>query len=185
MALCPDGHNSEVYWRNVGQPCALLQKRWETKMGNRTVLAGALVAGLASAALAGPPGGEEKPGRFTMQPTDGGLLRLDTVTGDVSLCARTGSSFECKPVKDDRDLQSEVARLADENKQLKAEIRRLEESLGLDGSLGRPKPKLELPSEEDVDKALSYLERMFKKFRDKLKEFDSPGSPSNGKGTPL
>ena len=48
--------------------------------------------------------------------------------------------------------------------------------------LEKPKPKLELPSEEDVDKALSYMERMFKKFRDKLKELDKDGS---GKGTPL
>jgi len=151
----------------------------------RTVLAGVLVAGLTCAATAAPPSSEEKPGRFTMQPAEGGFLRLDTVTGDVSLCARAGSSFECKPVKDDRDLQAEVARLADENKDLKAEIKRLEGMLGLDGSPAQPKPKLELPTEEDVDKALSYLERMFKKFRDKLKEFDSPGSPPNGKGTPL
>ena len=153
----------------------------------RTVLAGALVAGLASAAIAAAPSGEEKPGRFTMQPADGGFLRLDTVTGDVSLCARAGAgaSFECKPVKDDRDLQSEIARLAEENKELKAEIKRLEEMLGLDGGPPSPKPRLELPSEEDVDKALSYLERMFKKFRDKLKEFDSPSSGPNGKGTPL
>jgi len=154
-------------------------------MGNRTVLAGVLVAGLAGAALAAPPGGEEKPGRFVMHPAESGFLRLDTATGDVSLCARAGSSFECKPVKDDRDLQAEVARLADENKELKSEIKRLEGLLGLDGSPAQPKPKLELPTEEDVDKALSYLERMFKKFRDKLKEFDSPGSPPNGKGTPL
>jgi hypothetical protein len=154
-------------------------------MANRTALAGALIIGLAGVALAAPPGGEEKPGRFTMQPADGGFLRLDTATGDVSLCARIASSFECKPVKDDRDLQAEVGRLADENKQLKAEIKRLEETIALNGNLGRPKPKLELPSEQDVDQALSYLERMFKKFRDKLKEFDSPDSPSPGKGTPL
>lgn len=154
-------------------------------MNKRTIMAGALVAALAGTAIAAPPGGEEKPGRFTMQPAEGGFLRLDTATGDVSLCARAGTTFECKPVKDDRDLQAEVARLADENKALKAEIKRLEETLGLDGSPATPKPKLELPSEEDVDKALSYLERMFKKFRDKMKEFDSPGSSPNGKGTPL
>jgi len=146
----------------------------------------AAVAGLALTAtsLAAPPAATpEPPGRFTMQPTDGGFLRLDTVTGDVALCARAGGSFECKPVKDDRDMQREIARLADENKELKTEIKRLEEMLGLgDGTARKPTPKLELPSEEDVDKALGYLERMFKKFRDKMKEFDGSGG---GKGTPL
>jgi hypothetical protein len=148
------------------------------------MVAGALILGLAGATSAAEPPAatnpDEKPGRFTMQPADGGFIRLDTATGDVSHCVRAGATFECKPVKDDRDMQREIAQLVEENKGLKAEIKRLEDMLGLDGS--KPKPKLELPSEEDVDKALTYLERMFKKFRDKLKELDSGG---NGKGTPL
>lgn len=154
-------------------------------MRHRTMLTAALIAGLAGHALAAAPEADEKPGRYTMQPADGGFLRLDTATGDVSLCERSGGAYECRPVKDDRDLQAEIAKLSSENKELKAEIRRLEDVLGPDGGARRPAPKLELPSEEDVDKALSYLERMFKKFRDKLKEFDNPSSPPNGKGTPL
>ena len=145
------------------------------------IAAGLVVGGLAVPyALAQPSTSGDRPGRFSMQPTDGGFLRLDTATGDVSLCARTGTTFECKPVQDNRDLQQEVTRLDTENKELKAEIARLEEMLGLGGGARKPAPKLELPSEEDVDKALSYLERMFKKFRDKLKELDS-----GGRGTPL
>jgi hypothetical protein len=150
----------------------------------RTFIAGALAMALAGAAMAAAPGGEQ-PGRFTMQPVDGGYLRLDTATGDMSLCAPSGGAFECRPVKDDRDLQSEIARLSEENKELKAEVKRLEDMLGLDGGERRPAPKFELPSEEDVDKALTYLERMFKKFRDKLKELDKPLEPKNEKGTPL
>lgn len=128
------------------------------------------------------PAADERPGRFTLQPAEGGFIRLDTATGDVSLCVRTAGSFECRPVKDDRDMQREVARLVDENRDLKAEIKRLEGLLELDGGAGKSKPRLELPSEEDVDKALGYVERMFKKFRDKLRELDGGGS---GKGTPL
>lgn len=154
-------------------------------MRARTVLAAAamtvVLAGISPAAEP-PSTGDEKSGRYTMQAVDGGFVRLDTATGDVSLCAKTGGAFECKPVKDDRDLQREIARLVDENKGLKAEVKRLDEMLGLNGGPAKPSPKLELPSEEDVDKALSYVERMFKKFRDKLKELDSGGS---GKGTPL
>ena len=150
-----------------------------------TMMAGALILGLAGASIAAQPPTapptDERPGRFMLQPADGGFIRLDTATGDISLCVRAGASVECKPVKDDRDMQREMARLVDENRELKAEIKRLEGMLGLDGGPGKPKPRLELPSEEDVDKALGYVERMFKKFRDKLRELDGGG----GKGTPL
>lgn len=146
----------------------------------------ALALGAIGVARATPPPQEgERPGRFSMQPTDGGFLRLDTVTGDVSLCSRApAATFECKPVKDDRDLQNEMSRLSTENKELRAEIKRLEDMLGLGGGPhpDKGKPRLELPSEEDVDKALGYLERMFKKFRDKMKDLDSG---RDGKGTPL
>lgn len=152
----------------------------------KMVLAGALILGLAGGSIAAQPPGsptiDAKPGRFTLQPAEGGFVRLDTATGDVSICAGTGAAFECKPVRDDRDMQREIARLVDENKELKAEIQRLEGVLGSDGGAGKPKPRLELPSEEDVDKALGYVERMFKKFRDKLRELDGG---SGGKGTPL
>ncbi len=146
-------------------------------------LGAALALGIVSASVAAPPPAEiERPGRYSMQPTDGGFLRLDTATGDVSLCTRSAQTFECRPVKDDRDLQTEMARLTAENKDLKAEIKRLEDMLGVDGGVGKGRGKFELPSEEDVDKALGYVERMLKKFRDKMKEFDGDRS---GKGTPL
>jgi hypothetical protein len=124
-----------------------------------TVLAGGVV-------IPWQPARAEQPGRYAMQPTDGGFLRLDTATGEMSLCQRTAGSFECRPVKDDRDLQGEVARLAKENAELRAEIKRLEELPGHE-----PR-KLELPSEQDVDKALSYVERMYKKFRDKIRDLE-------------
>jgi len=150
-------------------------------------LAAAFAAILAGSALSAPPGAEERPGRFTMQPVDGGYLRLDTATGDVSICTRSAENFECRPAKDDRGLRSEITRLSAENKELKAEIKRLEDMLSSDANAPRPAPKLELPKEEDVDKALDYLERMFKKFRDRVKELDKPlePDPKGGKGTPL
>lgn len=144
------------------------------------------IAAGAGLAIAAQPPASEQAGRFTMQPTDGGFLRLDSVTGDLSLCVRSDATFECKPVKDDRDLQVEIARLVKENKELQAEVKRLDDLLGLNGGGGKAPQKFELPTEKDVDQALSYLERMFKKFRDKMKEFDGPGREGGaGKGTPL
>ncbi|MGE0766271.1 MAG: hypothetical protein AB7L90_07380 [Hyphomicrobiaceae bacterium] len=151
----------------------------------RILTATALAVTLAGAAMATTPGADSKAGRFTMQPVDGGYLRLDTATGDMSLCTGAGGTFECKPVKDDRDLQSEIARLSDENKALKADIKRLEDLQAHGGGIAPPAPKFELPSEAEVDKALTYMERVFKKFREKLKELDKPLDTPGQKGTPM
>lgn len=139
-----------------------------------------------ASARAAPPEAERQ-GRFIMQPVEGGFLRMDTETGAMSMCARKDGAFACAPVADERAAAREGERLAGENQQLRAEIRRLEEMLGLgDKPQGerhaRRQPRFELPSEEDVDKAIGYIERMMKKFRDKLKDLDGSGS---GKGTPL
>ncbi len=133
----------------------------------------------------------ERPGRYIMQPVDGGALRMDSETGAMSLCTRRNGAFACEPVQDERTSQKETERLTTENRDLKAEIKRLEEMLGLgekpqagnppgrgpgnQQSEERPvsrSPKFELPTEEDLDKALSYAERMLKKFREKWKDIE-------------
>jgi hypothetical protein len=128
----------------------------------------------------------EQPGRYTMQPVDGGFLRLDTQTGAVSMCRPEASgTVSCQPAKCvESGLLGELARLRAENIGLKAEVKRLEEIAGL---AGRPKlnseppEKLQLPTEQEVDQALDYVERMYKKFRDRLRNLDSGSKP----GTPL
>ena len=71
--------------------------------------------------------------------------------------------------------------------ELKAEVKRLEDLVGLGGDPGpgtgserrteRPRGQLQLPNEQDVDRALNYIQRMFRKFKDKLKEFDGHYRP--------
>jgi len=153
----------------------------------KVILAAVLGAtGVVSAAGAA----DEKPGRYTMSPADGGgFVRLDGETGTMALCTRKGGEWACQEMLDStKDLRRENDRLAAENKDLKADVRRLEEMLGLgDGKKGeekraeRPGGGLQLPSEEEVDRALNYVERMLKKFRDKLKQFEREGK----EGTPL
>ena len=167
-----------------------------------------LAIAASSPVAAAPPAEAERSGRYMMQPVDGGVLRMDTETGAMSLCTRRSGAVACEPVQDDRSGQKEAERLAIENRELRADIKRLEEQMGLgdkpqasappdggrpDGGRpdanrpdeGRPvsrSPGMGLPSAKDVDMALTYMERMMKKFRDKMKDIESG---SGGRGTPL
>lgn len=122
----------------------------------------------------------EPGGRYAMQPIEGGVLRLDTETGAMALCTRKGAGIVCEAVETPQNVDKEVARVEAENRQLKAEIRRLEDLVAMDAQPGQTKrgSRFELPSEEDIDKALGTMERIMKKFRDKLKEFE--GGPKRG-----
>ncbi len=124
----------------------------------------------------------DKPGRYVMTPSGDGMVRLDTETGDVSLCAKKDGDWACQPAPETgKALRSENDRLIAENKGLKDEIRRLEETLGIgepkpgdEGPSPSPKGKIELPSEQDVDKAFDYFEGMIRKFRERLKKLEEP-----------
>lgn len=142
-----------------------------------------LVSGAASSAYATG----DKPGRFSMSPADGGgFVRLDTQTGVISHCQRAGGEWFCREMADPgRGVGEEIERLRTENQRLKAEIRQMEEIM-----LGekrtetvRPRsqnPGFKLPTEEEVEQAMSYVQRMLRKLREKWKEFET-----EGKGTPL
>lgn len=165
-------------------------------------LSTSLAALLTALALtAGGATAQERPGRYSMSPTEGGVLRLDTESGAVSFCSRRSGEWSCAPVAESRPpVDQEVARLERENKELKAEVKRLEALMNLDLDKDQksdaPKPegekradrpgfKLDLPSEQDVDKALTYVERMYKKFRDKMKEMQREGAGRTPGGSDL
>ena len=80
--------------------------------------------------LAGPAASQDltQAGRFTFAPVEDGALRLDTVTGAVSLCAGTGGAYSCTPVSDSgSDSAVPPADLADRVAALEARIASLEE----------------------------------------------------------
>lgn len=168
-------------------------------MGGRIsmlVLAGGLLTAIAMAALSQSlptqiPG--EKMGRYSMSPADGGgFARLDTLTGAMSLCQRRDGEWTCREMAEpqqnsNKGLNEEIERLRAENQRLKGEIRQMEEiMLGDRRAHGAGKgdsrgPAFKLPTEEEVDQAMSYVQRMLRKFREKLKELET----DTGKGTPL
>ena len=115
-------------------------------------------------ALATPVSAEENATtRYTMTPIEGGALRLDTLTGAVARCVETGGAWGCRALPDEAlALQDEIDRLAEENARLKSD---LGDASGEAGSSGEPVESFKLPSDAEVDRAMSFVERVLKRFK--------------------
>jgi len=129
--------------------------------------------------------GQERQGRFAMSPVENGFVRLDTETGVMSICTQQDGRWTCRLMEDEaKALQDEVARLREEVSRLRAQAAVPD----IPSPSDRPAPerKLELPSEEEIDKALDYFENIFRKFRERLDRFEreerehDAGKPKSG-----
>ena len=122
-------------------------------------------------------------GRYTMSPIPEGKLRLDTRTGTVSTCTRNDAGWACYAVPDERlALEAEIGRLQAEVEKLKTELAagpsvsgKIEEALPKSDSLKKAEPKvaeenrrieIPLPSDQDVDRVMSLLERAWRRLMD-------------------
>jgi len=143
---------------------------------SRVALAILAGAGLCTAALAAGDAG----GRYTMSPTEDGVVRLDTQTGAMALCQRKHDKWACEDMEDSqRKLRSEIDKLQAENKSLKDQVQHLEETLGQgENQTDTPSPgaKFVLPNEADVDKAFDYFERMVKKLHERMQKLEEQHS---------
>lgn len=150
---------------------------WLSRAGMIGSLSLAMSTGLAAA----------EPGRYSMLPSDGGFIRLDTLTGAMSTCTKSGADWACADMAETAEAsRKRLSELEAENKSLKDEIKRMEETIGLGTSPGQPGDALPknftMPDEKDVDQAFDYLEKMVKKFRERMKRLEKE---QEGDGTPL
>ncbi len=150
------------------------------------IVVSAFSVSAATPSLAADTSANNANGRFTMAPADnGGFVRLDTQTGVMALCKKANSGWSCNDMPDtSRKLTDEIASLKTENNALKGEIQAMEETFGLNdpaapgkqsqngGAPAPVPPKFKLPTEQEVDKALDYVERMLKKFRDRFRSLE-------------
>lgn len=121
-----------------------------------------------TSAVPAPRDGET--GRFILRDSPEGLLRMDTRTGQMSICARQGGNFACRLVPDDRAaLNEEIERLKAENEALRQ---------GGATALARPAPeqRQQLPSDADVDRALSIAERVWRRLLGLIRETEQDQS---------
>jgi hypothetical protein len=109
-------------------------------------------------------------GRYSSYPLADGVVRLDTRTGQMSRCSRSDSGWACTTIPDERAaLEAEIARLQDENVKLKKELltRGLPVPEVSRPSTAKPEaPELKFPSDAEVDKILSFFEKVWRRLID-------------------
>jgi hypothetical protein len=139
----------------------------------RTLLIAVAVAATATAAQAQTAAPDSENGRFTFNQVKDGLLRLDTRTGQVSLCSNRTVGWACQPVPDERAaLETEIGRLQNENATLKKDM--IARGLPLPGGLRAGDPgsstrnqiELKLPSDADIDRMMTFMEKMWRRLID-------------------
>lgn len=114
--------------------------------------------GLAGGARAQDPA----PGRYSMQKSETGIARLDTQTGEVSLCQERDGQLVCRMAADERTaFELEIDLLA-------KRVEALEKAVESGGAVAKP----DLPTDEEIDRTMGIMERMMRKFMDIVKDLE-------------
>ena len=130
---------------------------------------------LLAAALTWTALAEDVDGRYRMFPTREGFLKLDTRSGAVSECKRGPDGYQCRLVPDEqRALQAEIDRLAGENTALKEQLAKAGPPMP-EGSGESTKRSPVLPRDEEIDRALGYMEKFLRRLMRILR--DETGKP--------
>jgi hypothetical protein len=145
----------------------------------------AVIAGIGS--VAAQPMPDAGNGRYTLSPVNDGVIRLDTRTGQVSTCSNNDNGWACYAVPDERAaLDAEIGRLQTDNEKLKSQLAerdtpvtgKIDEPLPKSDPLKQPEPKvadgsrkieipkieIPLPSDRDMDRAMSFLEQAWRRL---------------------
>ncbi|MGD9915390.1 MAG: hypothetical protein AB7S80_15015 [Rhizobiaceae bacterium] len=110
------------------------------------------------------PAKAEDAQRYTIEKTDKGYVRMDTQTGEVSVCEESGTQLVCRVAADERKaLQEEIDRLYGKVVSIEERLATLEKSTILNpGGL--------LPSDEELDRSLDTMEKLMRRFMTIMKD---------------
>jgi flagellar motility protein MotE (MotC chaperone) len=125
-----------------------------------------LAACLALMPLVAVPAHANDAERYRLEKSANGYVRMDTQTGAMSICEEKEGQLVCRVAADERSaFQDEIDRLQDKVKGLDERVSKLENSLS-------QKLESSLPSEEDFNKTMSYMERFLRSFMGIVKDME-------------
>ena len=108
--------------------------------------------------------------RYTMSKTANGLVRLDTKTGQVSLCATDSTGVKCKIGADEcRAYQQEIDAFDTRLNKLQSRLSALEQDVR-SGKFARGEKGLPAQAEEEFERALKLADKAFRHFFNLIEE---------------
>ncbi|CCV03135.1 conserved exported hypothetical protein [Mesorhizobium metallidurans STM 2683] len=117
----------------------------------------------------------EETDRYKLEKSANGYVRMDTQTGAMSICEERTGQLVCKVAADERAaFQDEIDRLQGSVKALDERVAKLENSLSA-------RLESQLPSEEDFNKTMGYMERFLRGFMDIVKDMDKDNGGDGAK----
>lgn len=134
----------------------------------------AIVASAVFVSFAGVAAHAAETERFRLEKTESGYVRMDTQTGQMSICEERAGQLVCKMAADERTAyQDQADRLQSELKALEGRVAALEKSPLIN-------PKSVLPTDEEFEKTMGYMERFMRRFmgiaKDMEKDNQTPGA---------
>lgn len=117
----------------------------------------------------------EETDHFRLEKSADGYVRMDTRTGAMSICEERSGQLVCKMAADERAAyQDEIDRLDNSVKALDARVAKLENSLSA-------RLESQLPSQEDFNKTMGYMQQFFRTFKDIVKDMDKEDGDGGAK----
>ncbi len=117
--------------------------------------------------------------RFAFVPAEGGALKMDSQSGKVSFCAKGPNGFTCEAVPDSRNAyEAEIERLQREIASLRAGATQGSAGTGTPGNPPGTNPPGANPRNPDfteLDQALDYVERIYRRLKEMVDGFNTPG----------
>ena len=121
-----------------------------------------LAAAILLVVLVNPTGASAQEDRYAIERTEDGYVRLDTRTGQMSICSEQSGQLVCRMAVDEREA------LHDDLDALQERLAAVEDRLAaLEGV-----PAAGLPSQDEFEQSLGYMERFFRRFMDMVNEIE-------------
>jgi hypothetical protein len=132
-----------------------------------------IIAAAIAMSFAGAHAFAQDTDRYALEKSGTGYVRMDRRTGEMSLCEEHSGQLVCKLATDERiAAQGQTERLQAAVKSLEERVTKLESGLTarLDSAL---------PTEEEFEKTMSYMERFLRRFIGIAKDMETdPEKPA-------